>query len=230
MSGENPRKLSLSEVAARCAQETQRFYNKKAYDSRYCYDLFRRAINEGNDEAWTQIYKQYEPQVVKWVRNSSLFKESGEEVQYFVNRAFERLSRSLTADKFSNGFSKLEAILLVLKKSAACAVIDHVRKFKIDQLTVNIEDFESGRLDAFEGVEATTPWKIIQPLLKNKREKLAFMCLFKWDMKANEIAEKYPEIFSSSKEIYRIRENVMKRLRRNADLKRFLGHDGGNES
>jgi hypothetical protein len=47
--------LTLSGIAHRCAQESDRFFNRQAHDPGFCYELFRRAIQNRNQMAWERI-------------------------------------------------------------------------------------------------------------------------------------------------------------------------------
>lgn len=95
------RLLTLTGVAHRCSQETDLFFQQRSYDPQFCFELLRRAIVHCNERAWELAYDQYRSQVIGWVARHSAFPTSGEEVQYFVNRAFEKMWVALTPDKFS---------------------------------------------------------------------------------------------------------------------------------
>lgn len=59
--------LSVTELAHRCSEETNKFLNQKISNDRFCLELFRRAIIKRDDFAWTSIYQQYAPLVLTWV-------------------------------------------------------------------------------------------------------------------------------------------------------------------
>ena len=90
---------TLAGIAHRCAQETERFFQRQRHDPGYCFELFRRAIEHRNQRAWELIYTQYDAQVSRWVKRHSAFPTSDEEVPNFVNRAFEKMWVALTAEK-----------------------------------------------------------------------------------------------------------------------------------
>jgi len=80
------RSLTVAGIAHRCGKETHRFFLRQDYDPRYCFDLFRRAIVEGNQEAHGCLYTQYLPLVSGWVERHPAFPATGEEIDFFVNR------------------------------------------------------------------------------------------------------------------------------------------------
>ena len=86
--------MSVPELAHRCEQETERYFHQQSYDSTYCFELFRRAIQEEDEAAWGIICNQYQPLVSGWVRQHPGFQNSGEVIEYFVNGAFAKIYKS----------------------------------------------------------------------------------------------------------------------------------------
>jgi len=74
---------SLSEVARRCHEETERFFRRLASDTQYCYDLFRRALGQRNGDAFGLLMDNYRTLVEGWVRRHSKFEQTGEEAEIF---------------------------------------------------------------------------------------------------------------------------------------------------
>ena len=91
------RRLALLGIARRCEQETNHFFQRKRHDPRFCFELFRRAIVDRSQDAWALAYTQYRPLLSGWVERHSAFEGSGEETQYYVNRAFEKMWTALAA-------------------------------------------------------------------------------------------------------------------------------------
>src|SRR5215211_152685 len=99
MSLENdPRHLPLADLAHRCEQETNLYFKRQSHDTSYCYEMFRRAIQNGNPDVWEKIYDCYKMLVGSWVKRHPGFEACGEEVDYFVNGAFAKLSVTLTSE------------------------------------------------------------------------------------------------------------------------------------
>src|SRR4051794_22147972 len=55
----DPAQLDLTVLMRRCLAESDRFYRGRTHDTRFAYELFRRAIVEQNDVAWEYIYTHY---------------------------------------------------------------------------------------------------------------------------------------------------------------------------
>src|SRR5215212_7629791 len=118
------RKVAMADLNAGCsmlkdgdAAERAKAMRLNSEDSRHDppgYYLFHQAIRQGSSEAWQQIYYLYSPLVCKWVVAHPSFANTGEEVDYFMNRAFEKLWRALTPEKFNN-FLEFKALMAYLK-------------------------------------------------------------------------------------------------------------------
>lgn len=224
--------LTLTSIAHRCVQETELFFQRQSYDPRYCFELFRRAIVHRNQRAWELAYAQYSSLVAGWVERHSAFPTSGEEVQYFVNRAFEKMWVALTPDKFSN-FSDLKSLLRYLQMCVHSVILDQVRS--IEQFVV---DADTAVLDA-EGLAGNPVvenrvltrmhrqelWREINARLRSGKERQVVYGSFVLAMKPRELCAQFQETFRDVNEIYRIKENVLARLRRDVELRKLLGED-----
>ena len=68
-------------------------------------------------------------------------------------------------------------------------------------------------------------WQFIRDHLHDEKERIVIHCSFVLDIKPQEIYELYPQLFESVDEIYRIKQNVITRLRRDPELRKLLGLD-----
>src|SRR5262245_34251742 len=118
--------LHLSELARRCAEETERFFAGRGHDSQFCFELFRQAIVEGDAAAWDLVYRQSESLVTGWVVRHTALEASGEAAPYFVNRAFEKMWAALTPEKFRD-FPDLKFLLRYLQMCVHSVLMDHLR-------------------------------------------------------------------------------------------------------
>lgn len=222
-------KLSLSSISHRCAQESDHFFNRREHDPRFCYELFRRAFLDRNELAWERIYAQYERLVGRWITRHPNFPTSGEEVHFFVIEAYTKMWSSITPQKFDT-FDDLKSLLRYLQLCVHSVIIDFVRhkEFKInidteeevkrqpDSGSSTLEDHVINKLTAQELYK----WLLEQ--LQDEREKCVVYCMFVMNMKPSEVAEQYPDIFADVREVYRVKENLLARLRRNDELNQFF--------
>lgn len=223
-----PAQLSLADLAKRCARETQGFFEHRAYDPRYCFELFRRAIAARDEEAWDLVYHQYRPLVTRWVYRHASFYHAGEEAQYFVNRAFEKMWTALDPAKFGS-FDNLPAVLRYLQLCVHSAVMDQIRSS--DPAVELDEDAAEKLTSADPPVEARLDrrerrgelWAWLETRLKNEQERCVLRGCFALALKPAEVYERYRSQFSNVQEVYRVKENLIARLRRDQELVDFLG-------
>ncbi|MBK8988084.1 MAG: hypothetical protein IPM39_18780 [Chloroflexi bacterium] len=224
-----PQTLPLAYLRHHCAQESGRFFNRQAYDPRFCYELFRRAILQRDQEAWDAVYHQYERLVTHWVERHAAFLSSGEESQFFMNRAFEKMWLGITPDKFAT-FADLPSILRYLQMCVHSVMIDFTRQREQKLRLEAIEEMSQTPHTRGTAVEdhiaaASTGqelWRWLQTQCKDQKEERVLVGLFVLALKPRELYDLHPDTFSDIKEIYRVKENLVARLRRSEELKTFF--------
>lgn len=222
--------LTLAGIAHRCAQETDRFFSRQSHDPRYCFELFRRAFLHRNERAWELIYRQYRPLVAGWVERHSAFPATGEETQYFVNRAFDKMWSAVPADRFDR-FPDLKSLLSYLQMCVHSAIVDEARssEYPTADLDAEVLTTRSGAEGssvedrALTRAERHAFWDLISQRLKTEQERLVVHGSFVLALKPREVCAEFPDAFSDVKEVYRVKQNVLDRLRRDATLKELLG-------
>jgi hypothetical protein len=217
------------DLARLCAKETDSYFRGQVYDPQYCFELFRRAILEQDGLAWEAIYAQYGKLVGRWVQQHSGFPASGEEVQYFVNRAYEKIWAALTPEKFER-FPELGGLLRYLKMCVHSVIADHNRAHELFERIEITERSSSAVLDpqgaveerALERAARLDFWKAVQARLKDEQERCLVYAAFVLALKPREIYEHFSEKFESVDEVYLVKQNVLARLRRDAELEKVL--------
>jgi DNA-directed RNA polymerase specialized sigma24 family protein len=229
----NIKALPLTKLAQRCARETRLFFQGQSNDTGYCFELFRLAFEDGDQEAWSRIYDQYRPLVTGWVKQHTAFCASDEEAQYFVNRAFEKMWGAMTPAKFSR-FSDLKFLLRYMQTCVHSVVVDHVRAVRQSVLVLLIEGLADEDMIgkgvfveslALAQVYRQEVWREISVRLHNEEERLVVYCTFILALKPRKIHARYPERFPDVSDVYRVKENVLSRLRRDVELRKFLNDD-----
>ncbi len=222
----DPRALGLSSLAHRCAQETDLFFRREAYDPSFCYELFRRAIVLGDQNAHERLYIQYQSLVASWVERHSSYPSTGEEIQYFVNRAFEKLWRALSPAKFGQ-FADLKALLAYLKMCTHSAIIDYSRVHQHavvdeeptqEQLATGQDRGSDMEEEAMRDDERSDFWRLIDQRISGEKERAVIYGSFVLAMKPGELQIHYAHLFNDVKDVYRTKQNVIDRLRRDQEL------------
>ncbi len=217
--------LSVTGLTHRCAQETESFFQRKPHDPAPCYELFRRALLERDQRAYECLYTQYQPLVAGWVERHPGFPAAGEEAQYFVNRAFEKLWHALTPEKFHR-FPDLKSVLSYLKLCTHSVVIDHARARQHALLDEESSDATLATQaaggdvedDAIERSQQQEFWRQINLRLADEKEQAVVFGSFVLAMKPAELQVRYAHLFGDVREVYRTKQNVLDRLRRDPEL------------
>lgn len=221
--------LTLPELARNCAEETNKFLKQRPSNDRYCLEIFRRAIINQDDGAWSCLYQQYSPLVLTWVTQHQsaaplLGQDGGAPL---VNAAFAKLAQALTPEKIHN-FDTLAAILKYLKMCVHSVVADEVRARQSRQYeeTLDALEHEPAGEDPAEYVVAKIAaydvWQLVLEEVHAEDERVLIYLAYVLGMKPGEISSQQPGLFPSVDDVYRIKRNVLERLRRNRRLQAFL--------
>lgn len=220
----DPRLMELGSLARRALAESRRFYRHEEYDSCFAYELFRRALVERDDIAWSMIFEQYTPLVEHWVRRTGAFTVSGETSDFFVSSAFTRFWRAIPAERFGS-FPTLASLLNYLRRCATCVVIDTARSQSFAELlpeeSVNWNDQRLGHADeeATDRVSRDEFWRLIDGLLTSEAERVIVRCSFLLGMKPGDIYAQAGALFGSVEEIYTMKRGLLTRLRKSPELR-----------
>lgn len=222
-------RMPLDTLTDRCREETERFFRRLAYVQSYCIELFRRAIVDRDEMAWNGVYAQYENLVRGWVKQHSGMPQAGEDIQYFVNRAFEKMWRAVTPDKFV-GFRDLKSLLRYLQMCVHSVIVDRLRFMEAkvqaeawDELRSHPNTHSDSVEDrALAGAQKEALWRFIQEQLRDDTEEIVIYSSFILALKPSQIITEYPNKFTSVEQVYRAKQNVLNRLRRNPEMENFL--------
>jgi hypothetical protein len=229
----DPQEMELDPLARRCEEETWLFFHPdrkgdspREPDPRYCFEIFRRALEDQDQLAWDALYRQFRPMVDGWVNHHPEFMRRGGETQDFTNSAFRRLSEAITPSKFSR-FSDLKPLLAYLKACVHSAIVEDARKAgtlgrvaDLDALPPGLEPAQCAAIDspvdrmAFTAERREALWHAVNSKLQGDGERLVVHCLFELDLKPKTIFERYPDAFGDVSDIYKIRQRVLERLAR----------------
>lgn len=225
-----PRQMAVDELAVKCQQETNNYFKHQSHDDQYCFELFRRAVQEQDTYAWDVICIQYQSLVAGWVNQHSGFEASGEEVDYFVNGAFGKISGTLSPEKFQS-FSDLGYLLRYLKMCVHSVITDYNRAVDYADLSTldEMEEEESPEMSpegqALDHSNRQAFWNLTRTRLHDEKERVVIHGSFVLDLKPQEIYEHFQRVFSDVDEIYRVKQNIISRLRRDSEFRKLIGLD-----
>ena len=65
-------------------------------------------------------------------------------------------------------------------------------------------------------------WSAVMQRVQNEKEQLVLHACFTLRMKPGEVIEAFPEVFQNAQELYRTKQNLLERLRRDQALRKYL--------
>lgn len=231
--------LTFRALCDRCHRESERFFTQQENDPRFCYELFRRAFVHGNDLAWNCLYHQYQKLVLSWVTRHTLYPGLGEEADYFMNRAFEKMWQGIPAENFEK-FPDLKSLLRYLQMCTHAVMVDFARWKEQAHLWDRAKQASSDDDDAYDPFatimdptmrpERTIAqremqqilWHRLNELCNSEKEHLAIHGYFVLDLKPRQIYELYNGQFEDVRDVSRTKDNFLARVRRNDDFREFL--------
>lgn len=230
-SAPRPEQLSINELARHCSEETTKFLKQSASNDRYCLELFHRAIVRRDEDAWAALYQQYAPLVLTWVTQhqsaTPLLGQDGSAP--LVNAAFAKFSQAFTPEKMQN-FDSLAAVLKYLKMCVHSVVADEVRSRQARQYEETLDSIEQEPAaddpadDVVSNLSAQGLWQVIQEELNGEDERMLLYLAYVHGMKPSEICLQHSRLFPTVDDVYRIKRNVLERLRRNRRLQAIFRH------
>ncbi|WP_376797608.1 hypothetical protein [Thermogemmatispora sp.] len=218
--------LSLTVLASYCTLELQRSRRPNSGDEGYCLELFRRAVEQQTDQAWTLLQQCLSETVHLWLRThpsmSQALQHDSEE--NYVALTFSRFWQAVQ-DRPPE-FPNLKAVLSYLHATLHGVIIDVLRSYQrrpeiaLPQPETWLPPQDEKGSDSEEDENQT--WESIQSLLPHERERRLAYLLYYCGLKPREIVVRCADEFSDIKEIYRLNHNLIDRLRRNRERLRWL--------
>jgi hypothetical protein len=218
---------SIGDLARRCREETLNFLRGQPREDAYCFEIFQRAVVHRDDHAWEAIVSQYRGIVLSYVGQHTAAMMMREPDDYWVNRAFQRFWSAVGPDRFTQ-FPDLAALLKYLKLCVHSVVMDDVRARRAARL-VSLDEVPESRPAAHNTerrvvgeLSGEQLWRTILAEVQDEPERMVVYLSFARDLKPSEIFDRHPELFQAVGDVYRIKRNIIERLRRNANLRTFL--------
>lgn len=234
----------LSELIDQCRAQTELFVRQETSDSRYCFEIWRRAIVDKDEAAWNAVMQQYGSFVRRWISQRLArhpFLQFEEEV--LANGVFINFFRFVSPEKFET-FQNLAGVLQYLKMCCGTIVADALRDHQARTLDVSLDvgyssadgSSEEGlsyadRLKAEEDLEETVQvktdrkvfWNTIWENLPDPADRVLVYLRYILDMPPREISQQYPQYFPDVQQVYRRNKNLLWRLRNNTEFSDELG-------
>jgi hypothetical protein len=223
----NLNQLTVADLARRCREETVRFLRGEPRDDLYCFELFGRAVAQREAEAWEAIMTQYRGIVLAYVGQHSAATLVREGDDFWVNRAFQRFWMAVGPDRFVQ-FNDLPGLLKYLKLCVHSVLLDEVRSRRATT-PVSLEDVaetaagpDTAADSVVDAMAHQQLWRTITHELQDEAERVVAFQSFARDLKPSEIFQRQPALYASVADVYRIKRNILERLRRCQLVRAFL--------
>lgn len=232
---------NLATLVRRCREENERYQKRESSASDSCFEIWRRAFQYRDHQAWEAVYDIYLNYVRGWLHKHTVkWPNVSFEEDALINGAFIRAFRFITPEKFTK-FSSLPRLMEYLKICCTSEVMEVLRHQEAASRNVSLEfnpgdpgqdeDFSLGsRLPAPLNVEETVSheldrqpfWQLVERHLPEKPDRVVVYCRFVQQMPPREIARLYPQYFQDEKEVYRYLRNISWRLKQDPKLKQWF--------
>jgi len=129
-----------------------------------------------------------------------------------------------------DNFNSLAAVLKYLKMCVHSVIADEVRSRQARQYEEALESIEHEPAsddpadDVVSNISAQGLWQVIQEELNGEDERVLIYLAYIHGMKPSEISSQHSRLFPSVEDVYRIKRNVLERLRRNRRLQMLFKH------
>jgi len=217
----------LAELARRCREETVRFLRSEPRDDTFCFAIFELAVAQRDGDAWAAIMAQYRGIVLAYINQHSAAAMVRESDEFWVNRAFQRFWMAVGPQRFAQ-FPDLPALLKYLKLCVHSVLLDEVRARRANSIT-SLEDVPETAPAATDAEESAIGdlagaqlWGVIVGQMQDDAERRVAYLSFARDLKPADIFRRHPELYESVADVYRIKRNLIERLRRSPEVRAFL--------
>jgi hypothetical protein len=171
------------------------------------------------------VLTQYRGLVMSWVVRHPAYIGGQVDPQDVVVRAFGRLWMAVGPERLGQ-FPGLGSLLQYLKLCAHSVLLDELsgRGGGSDvppglEGTVELADIEALAVDR---LSASQLWDAVVGVLNDEAERLVVYLSFGRGMQPGGIRARHPERFATVDDVYRIKRNVIDRLRRSDRIRAFL--------
>jgi DNA-directed RNA polymerase specialized sigma24 family protein len=188
------------------------------------YELFRRAIEQRDADAWADISRQYRGLLAAWATQSSLRGLLTEQPEDIADQAFARAWAALSSARFST-FPHIASLLAYLRTCVRATVIDYTRE-QAGQLRA-VQSIASTGVTAapdqavLDELDRTEIWRLIAEMTNNPQEQVIVRECLVYALPPREIQARHPDMFDDVMQVYRVKRNLINRFQRNRDLQRL---------
>lgn len=218
------RQLDLDTIVRACHDEAQQ---RREAETGHCFELFRRALDEHDQEAWAALAQQYRVLMLGWVHAYPSAATNQEEAENIARESLEKFWRTLAARSGGIGgrFEHVGALLKYLHQCVITTILDQQRRQqrqarlleRLSQAAAPDQGAPSeteliAHLDRDEQIQRVRAW--LAAAVTDTQEQRVIYLSYDRDLSPAEIADAYPQEFATAQLVRQIKERVLKRARR----------------
>jgi DNA-directed RNA polymerase specialized sigma24 family protein len=215
-------------LAAEARAQEANFVRGEASDGAAGLELFRRAIAESDHEAWAAVIAVYRGLLVGQAQRQMMRRLVDEDDGFCADRAFQRFWRATRTGRME-GFTDLASILKYLKMCLGSVLLDEARVrrrrnyLSIDDLPTDAPASDDPSAAVVGHIAGRELWQVVQDELRDEPERVVAHLSFVDGLSPREIRARHPHQFAEVDEVYRLKRNVIDRLRRSQAIQHLLG-------
>jgi hypothetical protein len=205
--------LSIEALAAQCSREIDNYCKGELWTDEYGLELLRRAIVQGDQEAWVGVQHCFSGLVLRWLRRhpkSDVARLLKSEENY-VAQTFERFWQATALTRHVE-FITLAAALQFLRASLNGVILDTLRANARPGEVMLPETGEAGELQAEDTTDRGEVWEALQTMLADEREKRLAYLLFHCGLSPKGIVYSYSQELHDVREISHLRHSIFEQL------------------
>ncbi len=221
------RDVSIEILCAEARAQEANFVRGEPSEDSAGVELFRRAIADADEDAWEAVVALYRGLLIAQSARLVVRNLVDEDAGFCVDRAFQRFWRA-TRTRGIHEFQDLASILKYLKMCLGSVLLDEARARR-RQACVSIEDLSPDACvstdpstEVVAGIAQRELWESINRELRDDSERLVARLSFAAGLSPREIRALHPERFAEVSDVYRLKRNLIERLRRSQAIKDLL--------
>jgi DNA-directed RNA polymerase specialized sigma24 family protein len=219
--------MSNAELLDACQRESGRFVRGDRFSDAFALELLRRAVCDRSSEAWEALVSLYGGIVRSCLRRYRGFAASPSDETIWVHRTFERLWLAVGPERL-HLIPSVGALIAYLKTCAHSVIMDEARE-RLDPRRVPLDlapaiafELPDATVRVVERLTASEIWRAVAAELHDDAEREVAYQSFVHGAKPAEICAAAPERYAHVADVYRIKRNLLDRLRRSPRIREFL--------
>ncbi|MGO8950139.1 MAG: hypothetical protein ACLQUY_21280 [Ktedonobacterales bacterium] len=207
--------LSIAELSTSCCREMDRYRKREQNDAAYCVELFRRALQGNQNEAWECLLGQC---VGDFLR-AKLFKHvcwptarKYQDAHFYIVESFARLWRSNAGHPLR--VDSLGSLLLLLHRCLHSAILEELRLWKPPDARGGLPIPPPDVPDPMETLINRERLREIWDCANSDRERRIFNLRWVLGYTPQAMVDNWPSDFPDTREISQTLQNILARYYR----------------